>query len=409
VITFQFRFRYAGRPQRLDLGHFPGTSLAAARVAHEQARLLLESGKNPVLEKHVAERAGQDATNVAELIDEFLEKQIRRKWKRPEYVEEILNADFRRRLGPWQLGAVTRREVVRVLEAIAERGAPVMANRTASLVKQLFKFGVVRGYVKENPCAEITRTSIGGHEKPRDEHLSYREIWRMWRGLGTAEFSDGLKLALKILLATGQRRSELLLGRWEDIDWDRQLWRIPADLSKNGKEHIVHLVPFTIDLFHELKRTAGASLYLVPSPAASGDKPITPHAINRAVQRWRGEISLPTLSPHLLRHTFATHVSGLGIAPHVVEKILNHSLGGMLAVYNHQPYYRERKEALARWADKLREIATADSEDKVPKEPDPLGAEDAAIIGSPEHPTTLPPPAGANALPAKGLTVDASV
>lgn len=307
LVTFQFRFRYAGKPQRLDLGHFPGTSLAAARVAHQQARLILEDGRNPVEEKRAADREAfrseHDAGTVAELIDEFLDKEIRRKWKRPEYVEEILNADIRRRLGPWRLDAVTRREVVRVLEGIVDRGAPVMANRTASLVKQLFKFGVIRGYLHENPCAEITRTSIGGHEQPRDDHLSYLDIWRMWRGLATARFSDGLKLALKILLSTGQRRSELLLGRWEDLDWERQLWRIPADLSKNGREHIVHLTPLTIGLFQELRGAAGASLYLVPSPAAAEDVPITPHAINRAVQRWRDEITLPTLSPHLLRHT----------------------------------------------------------------------------------------------------------
>jgi integrase len=374
-ITFQYRFRLDGYAYRLDLGHYPVMSLSKARRAHQEAHELVENNINPIQAKREAERRARtfegDAVTVEDLIDEFLEKEVRKKWKRQDEPTRILRRYVQPALGEVQIARVSRRDVVRMLEEIAER-AKVMANRTASLTKQLFRFAVIRGHLEVDPCAGITRTSIGGPESPRSDYLSYREIWRLWYQLPDAPFGLPLKIAVKLLLLTGQRRGELLLARWEHFDFDRRTWIIPSELSKNGKPHVVHIAPLVRELLGELRKHTGGSPFLFPTRHSGEDRQIDPHAINRGIQRWRDQIGLPRLSPHVLRHTFTTHLNGLGIGLHIVEKILNHSLEGMLAVYNHQPYYAERVRALELWSATVARIASATSEDEAPNEPNAL-------------------------------------
>jgi len=201
-------------------------------------------------------------------------------------------------------------------------------------------------------------------------YLSYAQIWRLWTNLHEAPCSNAIKIAIKILLATGQRRGELMRGLWQHIDLDKQLWIIPPELSKNGKQHIIQLTPLTHTLFKDLKRGAGDSPYLMPSP--THDSPMIAQALSKALYRFRESIQMPELSPHVLRHTFSTQVNALGVAPHVVEKLLNHNLTGMLAVYNHNHYFSERVEALRKWSEMLLRIAEAPHEANLPPEPNSI-------------------------------------
>lgn len=373
-ITFQYRFRADGKQQRMDFGSYPDVSLAQARELHRLARNLVALGKNPVEEKRAIESAERQAITVTELVDDFMAKEIRGRLKRkcPALAEAILKGQVVPSIGRKKVKDVSRRDIVDLLEKIVSRGSPVMANRTGSLTKQMFTFAQTRGWIETNPCLNITKSSIGGSEKPRDDFLTYKQIWQLWNGLAKANFSESLKVCLKILLATGQRRGEVIYGEWAQIDIEKGRWTIPASLSKNGKEHMIQLTPLALSLFKQLKELAGNSRYLVPSPISKNDVPITERAINRALTRSKDLFGIETITPHVLRHTFSTKLSGLGVAPHIIEKLLNHQLGGMLAVYNHHEYYKERKEALHLWSETLEIITSAQNVESVPAEPDPI-------------------------------------
>lgn len=241
LVSFQYRFRFQGKTQRLDLGNYPLIGLAEAREAHFKARKLLDQNINPIDAKKQAIRSEAEGETVTQLTEDFVRRKLRRDHKCPEQAEQILNANVIPYLGSSKVKDVRRRDVVAIIEKIVDRGANTMANRTTSLVKQMFKFAVMKGLIESNPCGELTRTSIGGPEKPRDSYLTYRNIWTLWHELEKVGCSESLKLSLKILLATGQRRGELMKGQWKHINFERRLWTIPAELSKNGKPHIIHL------------------------------------------------------------------------------------------------------------------------------------------------------------------------
>ena len=257
-----------------------------------------------------------------------------------------------------------------------------MANRTMSLMKQLLQFGVDRGILTVNVCADMKKKSVGGVEKGRDRTLSFKEIKDFWLKVEKFPTYKSVPIALKILLVTAQRRGEIAAAEWSHIDLQgRRLWTIPASNSKNGKEHHVPLSPTTIDLFKQLKTLAGKSRFVMPSPhkieAASppppdskndvvspafpdSDKHFTERAITKAVERHLSKIGMAHWTPHDLRRTASTQLAMLGVLPHVKEKILNHALPPMMAVYDHHDYMDERRAALNQLAKKILQLAKKD-------------------------------------------------
>ncbi len=396
-VTFQYRYRINGKPERYRLGTYSDMTLAEAREAHQKARKLVSQGMSPIRhrrEQHQAEerarREAEGADTVRGLGEEFMARYIERERKRPESARQILDADVLPALGDMKAKDVTRRDVIRMLDAIVDRGSPVQANRTAALVKQMFQFGVERGIIEANPCSDIRRQTVGGTEESRSRALNHDEIRVLWMGLGQlsqrktdskpapfrklkpeerkpAWISKPLAAALKLLLVTGQRRGELVKAKWAYLDFNDAVWTIPAENSKNGRRHDVPLSPLAVELFGELKGLAGKSDYVLPS--YDQKKPITERALTKAAERARPFITIDNdgraeaiahWTPHDLRRTVATQLSELGALPHVVEKILNHTLQGVMAVYNRHDYMHERRQALDLWAERLRPIIEAE-------------------------------------------------
>jgi len=384
-ITFQYRYRLHRRPERLMIGHYPHTSLDEARDKHRAARKLVKQGISPALRKKSEDMAIASAESVRQLAGEFMERYINVKRKRPDNAEQMLNADVIPKLGLLKVKDVTRRHVTMMLDAIVDRKANIQANRTSSLVKQMFQFAVERGMIESNPCSSIRRHTVGGTETGRDRNLSRDEIKKFWNKLESATHveSDRKKgiypigksmvTALKLLLVTGQRRGELVKAKKSDVDLDKTIWTIPAENSKNGRAHRVPLSALAVKLFKELISDSGASLYVLPSRALVGrgdkddvDDHITERALTKAAERARGVVGIDHWVPHDLRRTSATQLAELGTLPHVVEKVLNHTMQGVMGIYNRHDYAEEMRVALNAWAERLLLIATTDASKVVP-------------------------------------------
>jgi len=385
-ISFQFRYRFNGKATRMKLGTYPEMTLADAREAHHLARAMVDKGIDPAFKKKTERLAAATSETVSDLADEFLTRFIKVHRKRPEHVEQMLDKDIRPRLGAYKVKDVTRRHVIKMLDEIVDRGAPVKANRTASLTKQMFQYALERGIIEVNPCSDIRRQTVGGTEKSRDRNLTTAEIKTFWTKINEAavqpsdtkkgQYPIGLSMAaaLKLLLVTAQRRGELAKAKWLDIDFEKAIWTIPAENSKNAKAHKVPLSMLAIQLFKELRQYAGESDYVLPSPHTKkkGEEPvgkraarkvvdqksekkrnethITERAITKAAERAQITIGIPKWVPHDLRRTEASHLAELGIPPHVIEKIQNHTMQGVMAVYNRYDYAKECQAALDQWA-----------------------------------------------------------
>jgi len=349
--TWIYMYRYQGRARRMSLGTYPELSLADVRLVLAKAKKTLSHGVDPGKEAVEGRHVERMAETVTDLTEQYLEKWARPRKRSAAEDERILRKDVLPIWGNRKARDIGRRDVIALLDSIVARGAPIMANRTLATIRRMFNWAVGRDILDASPCVQIERPAA---ENKRDRVLAVAEIRAFWHGLDHLPIADSIRLALKFQLVTGQRRGECAEASWAECDFDEDIWTIPAERAKNGVAHRVPLSSLTLDLLDEIKERCGGSDWLFPSPRGMG--PITPSSISHALKKHRGKLGIADASPHDLRRTAASHMTGLGVSRLVVSKILNHVESGVTAIYDQYAYDREKRDALAIWARRISEI-----------------------------------------------------
>ncbi len=364
------RFKFKGEETRIVLGHFPETTLDEARGLARKAREQASQGIDP-RRAGPRRRTGSTALPVSAapvggkhtiefLAHEFLERHVKTTRRQPGYVENILNRDVLT-ANAWKgrdARTIKSREVIELLDGIVARGSRVMANRTAGILAQLFKFGVHRAIVDANPVQLLYRP--GGKESARDRCLTDMELKALLVNPKDATRFERLAHVIVILLLTGQRRGELALARWSDIHFEDKTWRIPDANSKTGKGHTVPLSPWAVQEFEELQRFARHSPYVLPNEA--NDEAADPKLLTRGVARCQARMKKLGIAPftlHDLRRTCRTGLARLKIAPHIAERVLNHAQDKIPGTYDTHDYLEEKRDALLKWSNHVTSLLHA--------------------------------------------------
>ncbi len=348
--TWCVMYRFEGRVERLTIGDAGKLSLAEAR---QRAKAVLADASRGVNAAAV-KRAGRRAETFGEVAERYLEehaKPRKRSWRRDQ---EILDRDVLPAIGRLKANKVGRGDVRAILRAIVGRGAPVMANRTLEVIRAVFNWALREevGDLAANPCAQMLPP--GGAEPSRERALTEAEIATLWTALDGVPVAAGQRLALRLILVTGQRKGEVATARRAEIDRAAAVWTIPAARSKNGIAHRVPLSPLALTLIDQAEALAGQAPWLFPSPRS--DRPVTPNALNNALYRHRAAFGIAAFTPHDLRRTAATAMAGLGIPRVTLGKVLNHVEPGVTAIYDRHGYDLEKRRALDAWGARLAEI-----------------------------------------------------
>lgn len=365
--TWLLRFKFRGEETRILLGHFPLTTLDAARGEARRLRELADQGidprrararrrERPAPAPSSAVRA-DDKHSIDFLVTEFIERYLRPTRKRPEWAEAILNRDV---LPAWKgrdARTIEPGDVVELLDGIVERGSKVMANRTASLLSQLFRFGIHRHIVKTTPVQLLYRP--GGKEKPRERILTDEELKAFLADPKDCTRYERLAHVMLVLLLTGQRRGELARAKWSEIDLDAKTWTIPDENAKGGRGHVVPLTDWATEELRALKRECEGSAWVLPT-APGADRPLDPKQLTRSVakclERFKAQ-GIAEFTLHDLRRTCRTGLSALKVEPHIAERVLNHIQPGIVGVYDRFAYLEEKRAALEKWATHLRNLS----------------------------------------------------
>jgi integrase len=342
--------------------------LAQAHELVSAARNLLRKGIDPrrsglTLAKRVKAESAAPSPGIAHhslqhLADEFMTRHVCRQRRRPEYVQRILNTDVLPRWGSRDARTIKPREVIELLDEIADR-APFMANRVASVLSQMFRFGIHRSIVESSPVQLLYRP--GGKERPRQRSFSDGELKSFLLNLDDACRFQRLPHILRLLLLTLQRRSELALAEWREFNFKARTWTIPDGHAKGGKGHMVPLSDWAIDELQKLRIMAADSRYMLPNVGSSA--PADPKYITRSVARCQKRFKVhgvAVFTPHDLRRTGRTGLAKLGVNKDVAERILNHVREDMVGVYDTYDYLDEKRAALQKWSNYLKSLVTRD-------------------------------------------------
>lgn len=365
--SWHWRFYWRGKRAKLTVGQYPATGIAAAHDVVRRAREAIERGIDPrkaglTRARHAllpatphSEGRPDDEHSINALVTEFVARFIAPNRKHPEEVERILLKEV---VAAWQgrdARAIKPRDVIDLLDGIVDRGSPVMANRVAALLKQLFKYGVHRQIVETSPVQLLY--APGGVERPRSRALTDAELAALLSHADTVmSRAPRTVAAIRVILHTACRRGEIALARWSHFDMDgvAPIWRVPPELSKTGDEYFIPLVPAVIETLRNLKRRSGRSPWVFPN--GSADQPGDPKILTRSLSRHLKAFAAKKIKPftlHDLRRTVRTGLARLKVAPHIAERVLNHAQPGIVAAYDVHAYLDEKREALQRWADHL--------------------------------------------------------
>lgn len=344
-------YRFNGKARRLTLGQYPKMGLADAGVAYAEAKRALEHGDDPGASAVEKRQRLKALPTVRELGEEYLEKHCRPN-KRSWYEDErIFQHDVLPTWGNRKASSITRADVNFLLDQIALR-APIQANRTFAFIRAMFRFAESRDYVPFSPCHGVkARTK----ERSRDRVLERAEIADLWRGIDQRGVSQTVRLAVRFLILTAQRTSEVVNAEWAEIEGS--VWTLPGHKVKNGKPHRVPLSAEAMGVLADIKTNAanfrGGTKWLFPSPR--GDGPIGAKAMDRALRRLRIAGHVPVFRPHDLRRSAASHMTRLGISRIAVHKLLNHSDRSITAIYDRYDYDEPKRQAVEVWG---REVAS---------------------------------------------------
>ena len=338
--VFIVLYRTGGAGSKLrkyTIGPYGRVTLHQARVAAQKVFAARLDGRDPAAEKREKKRRVV-ADRVEDLLEAFIDQRLSQNRSGAE-IGRLLRRDMGKAWAGRSIHEIGKRDVVELISAIEQRGAPVAANKALKSIKTFLRWCVGRAILDQSPAEGVP---LPAKEVARDRVLSDDELARII--LTARQINDHYGGIVELLALTGQRREEVARLAWDELDLTRRVWTIPKSRTKNAKPHVVQLSDQSIAVLTRLEKQ-GPHVF-----AVHGAKPFQNFAV---AKRKLDELSKVTgWRLHDLRRTCVSGMARLGIAPHVADKILNHQSGaisGVAAVYQRHEFLCERKDALERW------------------------------------------------------------
>lgn len=353
---WRYKFRVGGVEGLDALGAYPEVGLAEAREAHAGSRRLVAQGINPVLARrdrkqalaqaHLAREKGSFAAVTSDWAASTAEGLRPATLKQRE--REIKN-DLLSKLKNRQIKDITRVEVTQLLKAVEKR-APEVARNLRNYLWGIFEYAIDSGLITANPVPTIR--VLKKRNQTNHPALSLDQISDFLKKLDDRSLmEEQTRIAMLMVMLTTCRKSEIIGGRWEEIDLDAGVWVIPGERMKNKLPHWVPLSQQATSLLRELRNMTSTSRELLFPNRRDPKRPMANRTLNAVMDRlgYSGEGT-----PHGMRAAFSTHFNGIGANPDVIEFCLAHvPMGQTRAAYNRHPYKNERREVLTEWADML--------------------------------------------------------
>ncbi|WP_066095130.1 tyrosine-type recombinase/integrase [Xanthomonas massiliensis] len=379
TITFRYDYRLNGRRETLTLGRYgpAGMSLAMARERLLDAKRSVAQGDSPALEKQRAKRRLTAARTFGEMTERWL-ADARMADSTRAMRKHIIDRDILPVFQNRKLREVTPDDLRALCNKVKARGAPATAIHVRDIVKQVYAFAILHGERLANPADDVKAASIATFV-PKDRALSPAEIRLAFHQLETIASYPTIRLALRLILLTMVRKSELVEATWNEVDFENATWTIPKVRMKGRKPHVVYLSRQAMDIFVALHTCAAGSRFVLPS-RYDPDRCMSHATLNRVTQligsrAKEARLPLEPFTVHDLRRTASTLLNEVGFNGDWIEKCLAHEEGSRTSrsVYNKAEYAGPRRHMLQEWADMVE--AWIDGRTHVPK----LVPEDASV------------------------------
>ena len=343
------RITIDGRRRDIGLGGFPSVSLALAREKAAENRAAIAEGRDPLADKHSpAMPTFREAAIAAHEAN-------RPRWRNAKYISnwiQTLERHAMPTLGNTPLERIGRGDVLRVLTPIWT-SRPETARRVRQRMRTIFRWGMAHGLMETNPAGEAIDGALPPMPKVKAHFraLPYQEVGATLETIEGSQTSVPAKLCFRFLVLTAARSGEARGARWDEIEMQEQVWRIPSERMKAGKEHRVPLSGHALKLLGEASELCDESGLVFPSPLKPG-LPMSDMTLTK-VLRTTGLAERATV--HGFRSSFKNWTLEQTDTPWAVsEAALAHILGNSTEqAYARSDLFERRRTLMQQWADYL--------------------------------------------------------
>ncbi len=200
---------------------------------------------------------------------------------------------------------------------------PASLARKIAALKSFFRFLKKRGYIKSNPCLKLPRPRV-------PERLPNIIKQKDMGTLFDTPAQDLTELALLLFYQTGLRISELLNLKWSDIQWGRAILLVQK--GKGGKSRQIPLLPVSLKALKNFSKGKNREEKIFS---------MSDHQMRRSIKRHLK--AWGNLTPHSLRHTFASHLLTEGADLRSIQELLGHQSISSTQIYTHLDIEEIRK------------------------------------------------------------------
>ncbi len=309
--SFRHRYTYLGKKCAMTIGEYPAVNVEMARERVRENKQMMFKNLDPKEEQNRV----QQAANFREFcVDHFLPyaKALRSYKDVFNRVEKRLIPVF----GKMALPHVSRRHVASFHQKLRDEVSATTANRYLSQISAIFARAVETGHATENPAVGIPKFKEGG---PRTRFLANDELNRFNAALLTKlEEEDQSAQAIFLLLATGQRRNEILSLRWENLDLENGTGFLPN--PKGGRARHFPLNSAAVELLTKMRSKRGSSPWVFPSDSKSGHQ----KDVRRTLKTICQISGVENIRTHDLRRSFASGLANKGVSAMAIRDLLGH-------------------------------------------------------------------------------------
>lgn len=350
---WRLKYRISGKEKLLSIGKYPEISLVEAREAAENARRMIAQGQDPAAAKQQAKEAQKAALlNTFEHLARQWHAENLHRWKENHAARIMadMEKDVFPHIGNRPIDEIKVADVKAVIEKIHQRGASASAEKIRQWIGAVYNHAAKLELTDRNPA-----TPLRGHfEKKETVHmpaLPREELTAFYQKLLQADIDHKNRIAMLLTMLTFVRSTELRGGQWHEIDFENQVWNIPAERMKMNRPHSVPLSDWAIELLHELHSQTGQTAYLFPSRTKAAGF-ISDATLTRIIERmgYKG-----TATPHGFRSLASSVLNEQGYNPDAIERQLAHiDENRIRAAYNRADYMAERREMMQWYSNFLR-------------------------------------------------------
>jgi len=252
-------------------------------------------------------------------------------------------------------GGKNGRQVVLDLKVDIERRAPVHADKVLMVLRQVFDHAIDQGWMSrdQNPALG-TKGTKSKHKPTPHPTLRWEQLPEFFQALeqNQANGSHITICAVKVLFMTFLRVGSMTPMRWSELDYDQDLWIIPAERMKSRKEHVVPLTAPLKELLESIRKIYGDEEFVFPSPRSRGGGYLNPYSINQHFIRMGYKSVLRAHGIRSIPLTAGQEV--LGFSADVIQRQMAHAIGDKVRqAYDRSQFLDERRKFMVSWCDAL--------------------------------------------------------